>query len=107
MQPIWYSMKGNPIPYDPDNTVTGYLPGFLNDADPLSAQEQFDNNYQSGFMVMDGFKTADQQRLIYPGDPPFRALAKCQLRDETIVLYDAEIVCIFQPDGTYKCARMS
>lgn len=105
--PIWYSNKGNPIPVDPDRTITGYLPLFLDEDDPRGAWEQFSANYQSGMMEITGLRTVKPNFILYPGDPPFRAIAETKLRDERIVLYEAEIVCVFQPDGTHKCSRMS
>ena len=108
--PTWH-LFGKPerkIPYNPDN-IAGYLPIFLDEDNPQGAWEQLDANYRhgGGLMEMNGFRTIKPNFLLYPGDPPFRALAETRLRDERIILYEAEIVCVFQPDGTHKCSRMS
>jgi len=41
-----------------------------------------------------------------PGDPPFKPLAQAKLRDELIVLYEADFVAVIQPDRSFEVARM-
>lgn len=44
--------------------------------------------------------------MKYPGDPLQRPIAKAQLRDETIYVYDSEFWVIVQPDGSFEMARL-
>jgi hypothetical protein len=86
----------------------GFLPDMLNAADPRSAREQFDANYQWG-----GYWTADPQTkmapsgaLLHPGDPPLPWVAQAKLRDELIRVYPADFVAIVQTDGAFVLQRM-
>lgn len=89
----------------------GFIPDFLNPADPRPAREQFNENYAHGggwrprpagaFTVI-----GDGDAIQYPGDPPFPAAAMTMLRDEKIIVYAMSYVAIFQPDGTVEIARM-
>ena len=91
--------------------MLGYIPGFLSEADPRPAREQFDENYahgggwrpQTGFLMVD--KT--RMRIMYPGDPPMVPLCMTSLRDETIYLYPHEYVLILQPNGDFEISRMN
>jgi hypothetical protein len=91
-------------------TLLGFLPLFLSRADPRSASEQFNERYAhgGGWMPQKGFGRYDPQGhdLYFEGDPVYRALAKAQLRDETLVFYDCSWVAIFQPDGSFEVSRM-
>lgn len=95
----------------PDVTieVLGFLPEMLHELDPRSASRQFNERYAhgGGWRPQAGFKlNAKSLELQYPGDPPFRPIAKTKLRDETIILYDHEIVAIVQADGSFEACRM-
>lgn len=110
MHPKWH-LYGQPdriVPYDPDN-ILGFIPGFLDENDQRDAWDQLDANYRhgGGLMEITGLRTVKPNFILYPGDPPFRALAETKLRKERIILYEAEIVCVIQYDGSYKCSRMS
>jgi hypothetical protein len=48
----------------------------------------------------------DGYRLAYPGDPIFKPIAACFMRNETILLYEHDVVAIVQEDGTFEVARM-
>lgn len=87
--------------------MLGYLPFFLDPADPRPAREQFDDHYgrYGGWSPMNGWVLRDID-IIYPGDPPRPILAKCKLRDETILFCGGAWTVIVQPDGQYEVARM-
>lgn len=86
----------------------GLLPEMLNDANPAPAREQFDRGYQhgGGWRPFVGFKLLGNGCILYPGDPSLRPLARTQLRDEKITLFECSWVMIQQPDGSYEIARM-
>lgn len=88
--------------------MLGYLPEFLSEHDPDSAQAQLDKNYVfGGFQPFEGFKFDPIQRTLnYPGDPPMRAIGHCMLRDEQIILFEAAWVAIVQQNGDFVVARM-
>jgi len=88
--------------------MLGLLPGMLDENDPRPAREQFDANYQhgGGWRPFNGFKLTANYSLLYPGDPPMRALAMTKLRDELIIFHDYSWVTIIQPDGSHETCRM-
>lgn len=85
----------------------GIIPEWFNEDDPASAREQINQHYQhgGGWHPLAGFKMAPNEDLLYPGDPPTRALWKAKLRDETIIIYEYAWVAIIQPDGSFEVAR--
>lgn len=101
---------GSPIPYDPDNLL-GYLPGFFDEADPRPAQVQAHQNYAHGGGWFDAPKdlkleaTDDGMVLTYPGDPPQHLIAMSELRNETLLFFENDWLCILQPDASYRIAR--
>ena len=86
----------------------GYLPSFLNNADPAPARKQLDENYShgGGWVPFKGFILDAKNALIYPGDPPLTPLAETYLRKEHILYYECSWVVIKQPDGSWEVARM-
>lgn len=92
--------------------MLGFIPDFLNEADPRPAREQLDSNYQhgGGWSAFQGFTLITDGPvpvgLEYPGDPMMRALAMVKLRDESVVLFEHAWVAIIQPDGSYEVSRM-
>ena len=85
----------------------GELPEFLNVDDPRPAKEQFNDNYRhgGGWNKMNGL-TMKGVTMWYPGDPPFHPIARMDLRDEMILIYEHSIVAIVQRDGSFEAARM-
>lgn len=89
----------------------GLLPLFLNDRDPRPAREQLHESYAhgGGFQPFEGF---DLKRLgvgfalKYPNDPLMKEVARAQLRQELVVLFEYDWVGIIQPDETFVVARM-
>lgn len=83
----------------------GFIPSFLDEADPRPAREQFDERYVSGWWPLPKFKL-DGTTLKYPGDPPLKPYALIEFRDEIILVYEHDLVVIVQPDGGFEGARM-
>ena len=92
-----------------DMSQAGLLPSFFSERDPRSAREQLHENYAHGGGVnpFTGFQLVAGQRLKlqYPGDPPRHEVSRAQLRDETIVLFEASWVAIIQKDWSYIVTR--
>lgn len=87
----------------------GFLPHFLDEANPAPAREQLDSNYRhgGGWRPFAGFDMDSETYAIsYPGDPSFSPLARAKLHDETILFYESSWVAIIQPDGQFEIARM-
>lgn len=85
--------------------MLGYIPDFLSPLDERPAREQFAANYIGGWHPMQGFVRVGGT-LRFAGDPPRRLIAKTQLGDELIEVYDGAWVCIVQPNGTFEASRM-
>lgn len=83
----------------------GLIPSFLSENDIRPAREQFDANYCGGWNPMPKF-TLKGHVLRYPQDPPYHAVAKIDLRNETILIFDHAIVAIVQSDGRFEACRM-
>lgn len=103
----FFTMGGHPLPIDPDTSSTGFLPFLFSADDPRPAREQAEANYAhgGGWNPIHGFTEAEMT-LYYPNDPPLRPMAKAQLSEEWIVLYQHGIVAIYQADGSFEVARM-
>ncbi len=89
--------------------LVGWIPMFLKEDDPRPAREQFNQRYAhgGGWNPFPGF-TYDAAKLTitYPGDPPYRAVAKIELREEMILVFPHAWVAIVQPDGAIEVSRM-
>ena len=85
----------------------GYLPSFVLSTDPRPAREQFNERYAfGGWQPFHGFRLANTNSLMYPGDPPMKPLAEAKLREELICFYPSSWVAIIQPDRTFEVARL-
>jgi hypothetical protein len=85
----------------------GLLPEFLDAGDPRPARDQIDANYRrGGWRPIAGLTMQDDGSLVYPGDPPIQPLYETYLRREIVRLYEASIVAIIQPDGTFEVSRI-
>jgi hypothetical protein len=86
----------------------GLLPGFFSERDPRPAREQLHANYAhgGGWYPMPNWELLPDNTIRYPGDPPFKPLARAKLRDELIVFYDCAFVAIIQKDRTFEIARV-
>jgi hypothetical protein len=89
----------------------GLLTLMLDDSDPRTASQQFDEHYCGGWFPSQGINGTGKMHptnftFSYPGDPPLRPIAMTKLRDEIVVFYDHGFVAIFQPDGKWEMARL-
>lgn len=97
----------------------GFIPDFMSEHDPRGAVEQIDANYQHGGGWTDmrvgegGWRLIDGGRVIkYPGDTPMHAYAVAHLHKrgegtgELIYIYESAFVCVIQPDGSARVARI-
>lgn len=104
--PTWFALQPGVGPEH-----LGYLPGFLDLNDERKAAEQFNERYVHGGWRpygQDKFKLIGKDKVLqYPGDPPIRPYALTMLHDETILLYQSDVVVILQPDGSFEVARMT
>lgn len=92
-----------------NETHLGFIPTFLSLDDPRPAAAQFDANYAHGggwTPFGEGKWQMLEDRLEFPGDPPFWKLYETRLRGETITIHDHAIVAITQPDGSFAVARL-
>lgn len=88
--------------------MLGFLPDFLNNADPRSARDQLASAYVhgGGWSPFQGFTMLRDGNLQYTGDPVVLLLWETKLRDETVRFYECAWVAIVQPDGQFEVARM-
>jgi hypothetical protein len=86
----------------------GMVPFWLDERNPKSARDQIHENYGhgGGWHSMRGFTIDKDHVLHYPGDPPFKPIARMQMRDETIFVYEHAIFAIVQKDGSFDAARL-
>lgn len=95
--------------YVPD--LLGFIPTFLDHNSEEPAKEQLDRNYQhgGGWRKFEGFKwDRDNMEIVYPGDPPYVAIAIAQLpkTKEKVYVFQHAWVLIEQEDGSWEVARM-
>lgn len=93
--------------------LCGLLPMFADESDPRPLIEQINIAYAhgGGWREIYGFKlkqrpSDDRFELHYPGDPPFREVARGRFRDQTIVLFQAALVAVIESDGSFAVSRM-
>ena len=89
--------------------VVGLLDSAMDADNPAGAVEQLGASYRhgGGWHEFKGFKLgAGGDSLVYPGDPPMRAVAKAMLRNERIILFESSWVAVVQLGGTLNVARM-
>lgn len=87
---IWWLLEG----HEPDEI--GFLPSFLDEADPRPAREQFDANYPYGGYWRKVGEIDKAGVMHYPGDPDLRPIGGTRLRDEVVLVYPASFVAIIQ-----------
>ncbi len=87
--------------------MLGFLPTWLDPADPRGAVDQFDEHYKryGGWHDVPGWELR-ADRLSYPGDPDRPLIAKMRLRDETVMFFQGAWTAVVQPDGSYRVARL-
>lgn len=87
--------------------MLGFIPQWLDEADPRDAKTQLDEGYGYGGMWRNDKMTIDKDdRLIYPGDPPQEPLAETRLHGQRIILYPCSFVAVIEPDGSFLVQRM-
>jgi hypothetical protein len=85
----------------------GYIPSWLNEANPKTAKEQLNDGYAfGGWQPFDGFTLAEDDSLVYPGDPPQKPISEIQFRDERVILYPSSWVAVVQPNRSFEVCRM-
>lgn len=89
--------------------MLGYIPQFFSEADPRTAAEQINENYQhgGGWRHMSGWSMSPLGALCYKGDRPLIPLAEAHLRDEHIIFYEDEWLAIIQKDGSFEVSRIN
>lgn len=97
--------------YDWNHPITGFLPELISPHDPRTVREQIESNYANGggYNPVSGFtlqQKGSETLLRFPGDPPFKEVARTQIRDETVILFDCAFVAIVQPSGSLAVTRM-
>lgn len=98
--------------------AVGFIPDFVDPADPRRAEDQFAERYCGGWHGMKvgkgGFTAFDDYtKLHYPGDPPLHALAEAsipassQRPQQRIVVYESAFVAIIDQDGAdWRVSRL-
>ena len=98
----------------------GFIPEFLNPADPRGAVEQIDANYQHGGGWRDskvgpgGWQVIGMDGLLkYPGDAPLHPYAEAflpassQRPQQKVVIYESAFVAVFDQDSDkFRVARI-
>lgn len=85
----------------------GYILGYLDEADPRTAVEQFAAKYISGWRDISSKVefSSFMDQFTYPGDPPMQRLASYKFRDEMLYLYQSGWVAVIVGD-TIQLSRM-
>ena len=86
----------------------GFLPGLIDENDPRGVREQIDAKYGygGGWRPMPGLTLRPDGSLKYPGDPPIKPIAMSQLREEVVLFYPHDWLCVVQPDGSFEVSRV-
>lgn len=106
-----------------DPEILGLLPSMFSTKDPAPAVEQADRNYHhgGGWHPLKGHKLEKGEDgryiLLYrpndpepepdeETDPPLHELARAELRDELLLLFDYGFMVVKQKDDSFEIARM-
>jgi hypothetical protein len=96
----------------------GLLPQFFSEIDMRPAREQINTAYAHGGgwhpfnsciggQVKGNFTFNKKTlTLTYPGDPPMRAIAQAQIRDDIILVFEHAWVMIWNANGDWELARI-
>jgi hypothetical protein len=86
----------------------GFLPGLIDEDDPRGVKKQLADKYGygGGWRPMPDLTLLPDRSLKYPGDPPLKPIAVSQLRDEVILFYPHDWLCVVQPDGAFEVSRV-
>ncbi len=86
----------------------GYIPSFINQDNPISAVDQINQNYSSGWYSFPGFTIDPLTNIIrYPGDPNMHPIARLYKpnSNETIYFYESAWVMVksVEQDAQNNC----
>lgn len=96
--PITVTLMNEAVGHD-EFDIVGFIPSFLDEEDPRSAKEQFNDNYISGWKDFKGHAYAAEGHVLkYPGEPPLHPLAMINFRDEVILVYPHAWVAILSKE---------
>lgn len=87
----------------------GFLPFIISPGDNRPVEEQINERYQHGGGWRPNYKWAmdpDTKAITFLGDKPLLPIARIQVNDETVYVYDHAYVAIVEADGSYEVARM-
>jgi hypothetical protein len=84
----------------------GIIPHFLKADDPSPCRVQMERRYRFPLYEIEGGTVDAQGVYHYPGDDPLPPLMSCDLRDETVHIYQHAIVAIRDPKGQWYVTRM-
>lgn len=86
----------------------GDIKYFADEKNEPSLAEQFNKNYSfgGGWNPFQGFMLSENNKLIYPGDPPLKPLAVAKFRNQQVFIYHYAWVMILNEDGTFEVSRM-
>jgi hypothetical protein len=86
----------------------GFLPGLIDEDDPRGVKEQLADKYRygGGWRPLPDLTLLPDRSLKYPSDPPLKPIAVSQLRDEVILFYPYDWLCVVQPDGSFEVSRV-
>jgi hypothetical protein len=87
----------------------GFLPDLLSNEDPRPVKEQLTDKYSygGGWNPMNGFKlNRETMKLSYPGDPPMWPIARTNVRNEVVCLYDCSFLLVMQADGNFEVSHV-
>ena len=87
--------------------MLGFIPSFMDEADPRPLKEQFQEKYSfgGGWFPIHGFDR-DGTTLKYPEDPPLNPLCAIFFKNEVLYFYPHSLVLIEQENGKWEVARM-
>lgn len=89
----------------------GLIPSLISNAFPGKVKDQINENYAHG----GGYSAFGHSQwvfdpltmtLSFPGDPVFTPKASALIGDERVIVYEAGVVAILQPDGSFEVTRM-
>lgn len=88
--------------------IVGFIPEFLDEADPRPAAIQIDTAYGhgGGWRPSSKFTLNEDNSIQYPGDPVLEPWAIAEFRGDLIVVYESGYTAIIKPDRSFEVARL-
>ena len=87
----------------------GMLVEILQADDPRSIKEQLEDRYAhgGGWRPIKGFTMRQNNVLHYPGDQPFKPVAKTEINGEIVIFYPkCSLLAVVAQDGTFAVTRV-